>query len=86
MSSEEDGEGEDLGTIVVVPLSWESAKLKKYKEHLDRLHLEGCSRSALSLQKKRKRKDSCSRREQPKGAPAWLLKNSESLDEYTFTD
>ena len=54
MSSEEDGEGEDLGTMVVVPLSWESAKLKKYKEHLDRLHLEGCSRSAPSLQKKHK--------------------------------
>ena len=85
MSSEEDNEGEDLGTLMIVSISWESTKLKKYKEQLDKTYLQGCTRNALSLQKKRKRKDFISRREQPKNAPSWAINNAQG-DEYTFTE
>ena len=56
MSSEEDGEGEDRHCLITVPLPWESSKLRRHKDQLDKVYLENSTRHAIAQQKQRKKK------------------------------
>ncbi|MCU7801425.1 MAG: hypothetical protein KZQ70_15170 [gamma proteobacterium symbiont of Lucinoma myriamae] len=87
ISSEEDGEGDDVTKLMIIPLEWESDKLRRYKAHLDKLYLENTTRHALVQLKRRKRKDSVSSRKAPENAPSWTVRNSvDETDEYTFNE
>ena len=56
MSSEEDGEGGDGHCLITVPLPWESSKLRRYKDQLDKVYLENSTRHAIAQQKQWKEK------------------------------
>lgn len=78
MSSEEDGEGEDKHCLITVPLPWESNKLRRYKDQLDKVYLQNSTRHALAQQKLRRKKNTVSSRVVPDKAPAWAIKSTAS--------
>ena len=84
MSSEEDGEGEDRHCLLRVPLPWESNRLRRYKESLDKVYLENSSRHAIAQQKQRKNKETASARGVPEKAPGWAVTSND--DTFNFNE
>ena len=80
-SSEEDGEGENRHCLITVSLSWESSKLRRYKDQLDKVHLENPTRHAIVQQKQRKMKTTMTSRAAPDKAPAWAVNISHNVED-----
>ena len=72
-SSEEEGEGENRHCLITVSLSWESSKLRRYKDQLDKVHLENPTRHAIAQQKQIKMKTTMTSRAAPDKAPAYHI-------------
>ena len=80
-SSEEDGEWENRHCYITVSLSWESSKLWRYKDQLDKVHLENPTRHAIAQQKQRKMKTTMTSRAAPDKAPAWAVNISHNVED-----
>ena len=80
ISSEESGD--EAGTRNVRTLVWESDKLKRYKQELDKASLESSSQSCLRALKNVQRPADLSSRTAPTNAPSWATtdENDSSMD------